>query len=83
MNKIVNNLINKELALEEQVKLELEKRFKKLDLNDILAQPSDRLLEFSTQVIDEVFMKFAPQYVVLGNDFVAAVKKKKEPVVIV
>ena len=83
MEKLITNLIQNELTLEEEVKAELEKRFNELDLRAILANPRGELNDFTTRLIDEVFVKYSRRFVKTGLDFSEAVKKSKQALEIV
>ena len=83
MDKIVSQLVNKELTLEEKVKADLEKKFKTLDIDLILANPEGELTDFGLSLIDDVFIKYAMSSTLIGVEFADAVKKKKEPLELV
>ena len=77
MDKLITNLIKHELTLEEEVQAELDARFAELDINLVLANPVGELTDFSTRIMEEVFVKFSRRFVKAGLDFAEAVDKSK------
>lgn len=79
MQKLITNLVKREMTLEEKVKADLEKYFGSLSIDYVLAHPSGELQDFALSAMEKIFNKYSKEYILAGVEFGDAVNKAKKP----
>jgi len=82
MDKIIADITKKEIALDDLVKIDIEKAFEQLNLDDIMISPSLQLQDFGHQLAEVIFKKYANQYILNGVNLAERIVKKKTDVII-
>lgn len=77
MDKVIEQFIKKEDAIEARIQKHIDARFELLDLDTVMQHPEAELGMFAEQLAQEVFKRFATECVLEGIRFAESVAKKK------
>ena len=80
MDKVIEQFIKKEDAIEAKLKAHMQERFQILDLDTIMQHPEAELGMFADKLAEECFQKFSTECILEGIRFADSVKKKKTDV---